>query len=48
MLVLVWLVRPGGLSALLISVYDGKEDADRFEESCRSSGTDTKTQKSNT
>jgi radical SAM protein with 4Fe4S-binding SPASM domain len=27
-----------GLSALLVSVYDGKEDADRFEEMCRSAG----------
>ncbi len=27
-----------GLSALLISVYDGKEEADRFEEMCRNAG----------
>lgn len=27
-----------GLSTLLISVYDGKEDADRFEKLCRSAG----------
>ena len=27
-----------GLSALLISVYDSKEDADRFEEMCKSAG----------
>ncbi len=28
----------GGLSTLMISVYDGKEDADRFEKMCRDVG----------